>query len=81
MSERVFRFRADELGVVRIVCTACGVVTEMTLERMAGQNGHRCQGCNAAMGSQSAFELARAVEFLKKYKDFKIELVLPNPTP
>lgn len=87
MSRKLLAFLLSELKTVRIICKhpACGVITEMPLDKLAGKlcTG-QCPACQKAIASVSqdsnAFLLlAKAAQlFAARKDDVEIEFVIPD---
>jgi hypothetical protein len=86
VSERVLKVFLSELAQVRIVC-ACGVVTEMKLDKLVGATDLKCPSCGAVFQSPKTSELesasslaklAKSIAAIQSVSTFQIEFVLPD---
>lgn len=79
MSRKLLAFLVSELSVVRIVCAKCRAASEVTVEQLSGGQSFGCRYCDTQMQAHDTLAaLARSILFLKNYKGFEVEFVLPD---
>lgn len=91
MSRHLLVFLLSELRTVRLICTRCGVVSEMTIAKMSTHmDPAKCPSCHEDLCPLSERDrkstgedtnpfrmLGQAIESLAREKTVQIEFVLP----